>query len=160
MPSFDVVSEIDMHELSNALDQVNREVSTRYDFKGSDASAEHQDSNIKLEAANEFQLDQMRDILHLKIAKRGIDVAVLDAGKVESSNQRARQTLILKQGVDTVTAKKLVKLIKDSKIKVQASIQGEQVRVTGKKRDDLQSIMQMLRESDIGLPLQYNNFRD
>jgi len=160
MPSFDVVSEIDMHELSNALDQVNREVSTRYDFKGSDASAEHQDSNIKLEAANEFQLDQMRDILHLKIAKRGIDVAVLDAGKVESSNQRARQTLILKQGVDTVTAKKLVKLIKDSKIKVQASIQGEQVRVTGKKRDDLQSTMQMLRESDIELPLQYNNFRD
>ncbi len=160
MPSFDVVSEIDMHELSNALDQVNREVSTRYDFKGSDASVEHQDSNIKLEAANEFQLDQMRDILHLKIAKRGIDVAVLDAGKVESSNQRARQTLILKQGVDTVTAKKLVKLIKDSKIKVQASIQGEQVRVTGKKRDDLQSTMQMLRESDIELPLQYNNFRD
>lgn len=160
MPSFDVVSEIDMHELANALDQVNREVGTRYDFKGSDASVEHQDSNIKLEAENEFQLDQMRDILHLKIAKRGIDVAVLNAGKIETSNQRAQQTLVLKQGVDTVTAKKVVKLIKDSKIKVQASIQGEQVRVTGKKRDELQSTMQMLRESDIELPLQFNNFRD
>ncbi|MBL1432392.1 MAG: YajQ family cyclic di-GMP-binding protein [Gammaproteobacteria bacterium] len=160
MPSFDVVSEIDMHELANALDQVNREVGTRYDFKGSDASVEHQDSNIKLEAENEFQLDQMRDILHLKIAKRGIDVAVLNAGKIETSNQRAQQTLVLQQGVDTVTAKKVVKLIKDSKIKVQASIQGEQVRVTGKKRDELQSTMQMLRESDIELPLQFNNFRD
>ena len=160
MPSFDVVSEIDLHELSNALDQVNREVGTRYDFKGSDASVEYQDDNIKMEASNEFQLDQMRDILHLKIAKRGIDVAALDAGKVETSNQRARQTLVMKQGVDTVTAKKIVKLIKDEKIKVQASIQGEQVRVTGKKRDDLQAAMQMLRESDIELPLQYTNFRD
>ncbi len=160
MPSFDVVSEVDMHELSNALDQVNREVGTRYDFKGSNAMVEYQDNGIKLDAANEFQLDQMRDILHLKMAKRGIDIAALDAGKVETSNQRARQTLVLKQGVDTVTAKKIVKLIKDSKIKVQASIQGEQVRVTGKKRDDLQSAMQMLRESDIELPLQFNNFRD
>jgi len=153
MPSFDVVSEIDLHELSNALDQVNREVGTRYDFKGSDASVEYQDGNIKIEASNEFQLDQMRDILHLKIAKRGIDIAALDAGKIETSNQRARQTLAMKQGVDTVTAKKIVKLIK-------ASIQGEQVRVTGKKRDDLQAAMQMLRESDIELPLQYTNFRD
>lgn len=160
MPSFDVVSEIDMHELANALDQVNREVSTRYDFKGSDALVEQQDSAIKLEAANEFQLDQMRDIVHLKIAKRGIDIAALEAGKVETSNQRARQTLILKQGVDSVTAKKIVKSIKDSKIKVQASIQGEQVRVNGKKRDDLQSVMQLLRDGDIELPLQFNNFRD
>lgn len=160
MPSFDVVSEIDMHELANALDQVNREVSTRYDFKGSDALVEHQDSAIKLEAANEFQLDQMRDIVHLKIAKRGIDIAALEAGKVETSNQRARQTLVLKQGVDSVTAKKIVKLIKDSKIKVQASIQGEQVRVNGKKRDDLQSVMKLLREGEIELPLQFNNFRD
>ncbi len=160
MPSFDVVSEIDMHELANALDQVNREVSTRYDFKGSDASVEHQDSAIKLEAANEFQLDQMRDILHLKITKRGIDIAVLEEGKIETSNLRAKQTLIIKQGVDSVTAKKIVKSIKDSKIKVQASIQGEQVRVNGKKRDDLQSAMQLLREGDINLPLQFNNFRD
>lgn len=160
MPSFDVVSEIDMHELANALDQVNREVSTRYDFKGSDASIESQDNTIKMEATNEFQLDQMRDILHLKMAKRGIDIAVLEAGKIETSNQRARQSLLLRQGIDTVTAKKIVKLIKDSKIKVQASIQGEQVRVSGKKRDDLQATMQMLRQSDITLPLQYINFRD
>ncbi len=160
MPSFDVVSEIDMHELSNALDQVNREVGTRYDFKGSDASVEQQDNVIKMEAANEFQLDQMRDIVHLKIAKRGIDIGVLDAGNVETSNQRARQSLVLRQGIDTVTAKKIVKIIKDKKMKVQASIQGEQVRVTGKKRDDLQSTIQVLKESDIDLPLQYNNFRD
>ncbi len=160
MPSFDVVSEIDMHELTNALDQVNREVGNRYDFKGSDASVEQLENTIKMEAANEFQLDQMRDIVHLKMAKRGIDIAALDAGEVETSNQRSRQSLVLRQGIDTVTAKKIVKLIKDSKQKVQASIQGEQVRVTGKKRDDLQSTIQLLKESDIGLPLQFNNFRD
>lgn len=160
MPSFDVVSEIDMHELANALDQVNREVGTRYDFKDSQASTNYVDNAIKLEAANEFQLDQMRDILRLKLAKRGIDIAVLAPGDVETSNQRSRQSIGVKQGIDSDTAKKIVKLIKDSKLKVQASVQGEQVRVSGKKRDDLQQAIQTLRQSTIELPLQFTNFRD
>ncbi len=160
MPSFDIVSEVDMHELNNALDQANREVSTRYDFKGSDANFEHTDTQITLHAANEFQVQQMLDVLYGKLSKRGIDIQSLDVGEVEENNRRARLAIQVKQGIETATGKKIVKLIKDKKMKVQPSIQGEQVRVTGKKRDDLQTVMAMLREEDLGLPLQFNNFRD
>lgn len=160
MPSFDIVSEVDLHELSNAIDQTNREVSTRFDFKNSDAHAEHNDNTLTLHAENEFQLNQMTEILHKKLAKRGIDIAVLESGQPEIQNRRARLPINILHGIDKDVAKKIIKLIKDSKLKAQASIQGEQVRVTGKKRDDLQQIIALLREKDMGLPLQFSNFRD
>jgi uncharacterized protein YajQ (UPF0234 family) len=161
MPTFDIVSEVKLHELSNAVDQSNRELSTRFDFKGSDAHVEYsQDTCLTLHAENEFQLDQMTDILHKKLAKRNVDIASLEAGQPEIQNRRARLPMTIKQGIDKDTAKKIVKTIKDSKLKVQASIQGEQVRVTGKKRDDLQRIITLLRDKDLGLPLQFINFRD
>jgi len=160
MPSFDVVSEVDKHELMNAVDQINREVTTRFDFKGSDAKIELKDFVMNLEATSDFQLKQMRDIMVNKFSKRKIDTRSLDRGKVEERGLRAYQSITVKQGIGTEDAKKVVKLIKDSKIKVQAAIQGEQVRVTGKKRDHLQDVMAMLKESDIDLPLQFNNFRD
>jgi uncharacterized protein YajQ (UPF0234 family) len=160
MPSFDVVSEIDMHELSNAVDQANREVATRYDFKGSDAKYEQSGTELTLSAGGEFQLQQMMDILQKKMVKRGVDIASLDIGKPETTNMVARQRLTLRQGIDKEMAKKVVKLIKEAKLKVQSAIQGEQVRVTGKKRDDLQSVMALLKEQNLGLPLQYTNFRD
>lgn len=160
MPSFDVVSEVDNHELMNAVDQINREVSTRFDFKGSDSKVELKDAVMNFEASSSFQLKQMRDIMVNKFSKRGIDTNCLDRGSVEERGMRAYQTITVKQGINKEDAKKIVKLIKDSKLKVQSAIQGEQVRVTGKKRDDLQSIMSMLKESKIELPLQFNNFRD
>lgn len=160
MPSFDVVSEIDKHELTNAVDQVNREISTRYDFKGSEAKIELKGSTMTLDATGDFQIKQMHDIMYNKLIKRGIDTRCLDMGKINPKGLRVSQDVTIKEGIDKEDAKKLVKLIKDSKLKVQAAIQGEQVRVTGKKRDDLQSVMSMLKESDIQLPLQFNNFRD
>lgn len=160
MPSFDVVSEVNMHELANALDQTNRELSTRYDFKGADATVTQQDSVLTLEAATEFQLDQMLNILYQKLAKRGVDIGSLEVKPVEVTGKRARQTVNVRQGVDKELAKKIVKLIKDSKLKVQASIQGEQVRVTGKKKDDLQHAIALLRNAELDLPLQYTNFRE
>ena len=160
MPSFDVVSEIDNHELTNAVDQANREIATRYDFKGSDASIELKGMTMTLDATGDFQVQQMHDILYNKLIKRGIDTRCLDQGKINPRGLRVSQEITVREGIDKETAKKVVKLIKDAKLKVQAAIQGEQVRVTGKKRDDLQSVMSMLKESDIGLPLQYNNFRD
>ncbi|MFP5505992.1 MAG: YajQ family cyclic di-GMP-binding protein [Gammaproteobacteria bacterium] len=160
MPSFDVVSEVNQHEVRNAVDQANREIGARFDFKGSDARIDIPEGNLLLEAQSEFQIDQMRDILTTKLAKRGVDVGALKFDKVETSGTRARQKIEVRQGIDADTARKLVKLIKDSKIKVQASIQGEQLRVTGKKRDDLQEVIALLRKSDVGLPLQYQNFRD
>ena len=160
MPSFDVVSEVDMHELGNAVDQANREVDTRFDFKGSDARFELSGAEITLSAENEFQLQQMMDILQKKMVKRGVDIACLDISEPETSGMRARQKVTVRQGVDKETARKIVKLIKDMKLKVQAAIQGEQVRVTGKKRDDLQQVMAMLREQKLDLPLQFTNFRD
>lgn len=160
MPSFDVVSEVNQHEVRNAVDQANREIGARFDFKGSDARIEIPENNLLLEAQSEFQIDQMRDILTGKLAKRGVDVGALKFDKVETSGTRARQKIEVRQGIDQDTARKIVKLIKDSKIKVQASIQGEQLRVTGKKRDDLQEVIALLRKSDVGLPLQYQNFRD
>lgn len=160
MPSFDIVSEVDQHEVNNAVDQANREIGARFDFKGSDASIEYADNALKLEAQNEFQVDQMRDILEKKLAKRGIDLGALKPDKVEESGTRARQKIEVRQGIDQDTGRKIVKLVKESKLKVQASIQGDQLRVTGKKRDDLQDAIALLRKSDVGLPLQYQNFRD
>jgi len=160
MPSFDVVSEVDHHELTNAVDQMNREISNRFDFKGSNARVELKDQVMNLEADNEFQIKQMHDIIYKKLASRGIDTACLDQGKIEERGMRAYQTITVREGVDKELAKKIVKMIKDTKMKVQAAIQGEQVRVTGKKRDDLQSVIEMLKAADIDLPLQFNNFRD
>ena len=160
MPSFDTVSEIDHHELSNAIDQANREIGTRYDFKGSDAKVEQAGNQLTLNAESDFQIKQMTPILQEKMSKRGIDVSCLEFSDVVEMNKRARQQVLVKEGLDQDLARKLVKLIKDSKIKAQASIQGDQVRVTGKKRDDLQQIMQLLREANLGIPLQFNNFRD
>jgi uncharacterized protein YajQ (UPF0234 family) len=160
MPSFDVVSEVDLQEVRNAVDQANREVGTRYDFKGVDAKFELTESDIKLSAEVEFQLNQMMDILRQKLVKRKVDIASMDIKDPETSLNAARQHVIIKQGIDSESAKKMVKNIKGSKIKVQAQIQGEQVRVTGKKRDDLQQVIALLREADYGLPLQFTNFRD
>lgn len=160
MPSFDVVSEVDKHELTNAVDQTNREVSNRFDFKGSNAKTEQNDNELQLEAESEFQISQMLTILHQKLSKRGIDIAALEEGKVEERGNRAYLTITVREGIDKEVAKKIIKQIKDSKIKVQAAIQGEQVRVTGKKRDDLQQVIALLKESDTGLPLQFTNFRD
>ena len=160
MPSFDVVCEVDKHELMNAVDQINREVSNRFDFKGSDAKVDLNDVSMNFEAESDFQLKQMRDIMVNKFSKRGIDTRGLDRGKVEERGLRAYQTISVKSGLDKEDAKKVVKLIKDKKLKVQAAIQGESVRVTGKKRDDLQGVIAMLKESDLDLPLQFNNFGD
>ncbi len=160
MPSFDVVSEVDQHEVSNALDQANREIGARFDFKGSDAKIESLEGHLQLEAQSEFQIDQMRDILEKKLAKRGIDLGALKPDKVEESGTRARQKIEVRQGIDQDTGRKIVKFIKESKLKVQASIQGDQLRITGKKRDDLQEAMALLRGSEVGLPIQFQNFRD
>ena len=160
MPSFDVVSEIDHHELKNALDQANREIGTRYDFKGSNSKIDQSANELTLEAESEFQIKQMAPILKEKMSKRDIDVDCLDFADIVEMNKRARQQVSVREGLDKDLARKMVKLIKDSKIKVQAAIQGEQLRVNGKKRDDLQQVMQLLREAKLGIPLQFNNFRD
>ena len=160
MPSFDIVSEVDIQEVRNAVDQANREVGTRFDFKGVDAKFEHNASEIYLKAEQEFQLNQMMDILRQKLVKRKVDIACMEIKNPETSLNAARQQVLIKQGIDTITAKKMVKAIKAGKIRVQAQIQEKQVRVTGKKRDDLQEIISMMRETDYGLPLQFQNFRD
>ena len=160
MPSFDVVSEIDHHELKNALDQANREIGTRYDFKGSNSKIDQTGNELTLEAESEFQIKQMVPILKEKMSKRDLDVDCLDFADIVEMNKRARQQVSVREGLDKDLARKMVKLIKDSKIKVQAAIQGEQLRVNGKKRDDLQQVMQLLREAKLGIPLQFNNFRD
>ena len=160
MPSFDVVSEVDLQEVRNAADQANREVGTRFDFKGSDARFELDGAVVTLHAQSEFQLDQMMDILHLKLVKRSVDIDCLDVAKAETANNRARQVVTIRQGIDTDTARRIVKDIKGSKTKVQAQIQGEQVRVSGKSRDALQDVIALLRNADHGLPLQFINFRD
>lgn len=160
MPSFDIVSEIDSHEITNAVDQANREVSTRFDFRGVDARIELKGEVITLFANVEFQLKQLLDILYNKMTKRNVDIGYLEAEKWEGVGKQVRQKLNLRQGIDSLTAKKIVKMIKEKKMKVQAQIQGEQVRVTGKKRDDLQAVMTFLRSEDVGVPVQFNNFRD
>ncbi len=160
MPSFDVVSEIDLQEVRNAVDQASREIGTRFDFKGVDASFELSDDKILMVGEQEFHLQQMMDILRQKLVKRQVDLACLDPGAPVSTLNAARQEIKLKQGVDTETAKRMVKFIKASKLKVQSQIQGDQVRVIGKKRDDLQEAIAHLRGEDWGLPLQFTNFRD
>jgi uncharacterized protein YajQ (UPF0234 family) len=160
MPSFDVVSEIDSHELTNAVDQAARELGNRFDFKGTGATFELNDYVVVMEAPSDFQLKQMFDILTPKITGRGISAGAMTAEDPDVNLARARQNVTMKHGIDKDTAKKIVKMIKGSKIKVQAAIQGEQVRVNGKKRDDLQECMQMLKELKLDVPLQFNNFRD
>lgn len=160
MPSFDVVSKIDSHELANALDQANREVGNRFDFKGSDVKFTEADGVISLDAASEMQLQQMIDILISKMSKRGIELGALETGEPQASGKRMLQNVTVRQGIDKDLGRKIVKLIKDSKMKVQASIQGEQVRITGKKRDDLQNAIAKLKKAELGLPLQFDNFRD
>lgn len=160
MPSFDVVSEVDQHEISNAVDQANREVTTRFDFKGTDSRYELEGGVVTLFTQSDFQLKQMSDIFMAKLSKRGVDVGCLDFASPELAGQEARQRITLRQGIDRDLARRIVKRIKDGKLKVQAAVQGEQVRVTGKKRDDLQSVMADLRAADMGLPLQFTNFRD
>lgn len=160
MPSFDVVSEVNHHELTNAVDQANREVSTRFDFKGTGSNFQLNDSQITMNTESEFQLQQMYDMLCTKLVKRGIDISCLEMADPVVQLKTAVQVVTVREGIETVESKKMVKLIKDRKIKVQTAIQGDQLRVTGKKRDDLQTVMALLREGDFGLPLQFKNFRD
>lgn len=160
MPSFDVVSEVDKHELMNAVDQANRELANRFDFKGSDATFELNDDVITLKASSAFQLRQMMDILRARASARGIDVRCLDAADPIENLGGARQTVTVQQGIDQPTAKKLVAAIKTAKLKVDTQINGDKLRVTGKKRDDLQAVMALLKSADVERPLQFNNFRD
>ncbi|MGA2776138.1 MAG: YajQ family cyclic di-GMP-binding protein [Steroidobacteraceae bacterium] len=160
MPSFDVVSEIDTHELTNAVDQASRELAQRFDFKDTGARFELLETTVTMIAEAEFQLKQMLEILKLKIAKRGIDIVCLDVQDPTVNLARATQLVVLKHGIDADAGRKVSRAIKDSKIKVQAQIQGDKVRVIGKKRDDLQEAIALLRKGDFGVPLQFNNFRD
>lgn len=161
MPSFDVVSEVNKVELANSLDQVNKEVGTRFDFKGSDARVENKDLELTIFADDDFKLGQVKEILLNKMTKRGIDARVLSEGKIEKiSGNKLKETITIVNGISQELAKKIVKLVKDSKIKVQASIQGETVRISGAKKDDLQATMQLLKADITELPLQFNNFRD
>ncbi|ALS58890.1 MULTISPECIES: YajQ family cyclic di-GMP-binding protein [Pandoraea] len=161
MPSFDVVSEANMVEVKNAIEQANKEISTRFDFKGSDSRVEHKEQEITLFADDNFKLEQVTQVLIAKMAKRNVDVRFLDYGKVEKvSGDRVKQVVKVKKGVEGDLAKKIVRLIKDSKMKVQASIQGDSVRIAGAKRDDLQSAMALLRKDVTDTPLDFNNFRD
>jgi hypothetical protein len=160
MPSFDVVSEVDFHEVTNAVDQSNREIQTRFDFRGVDAKFERKEDVVRITAEADIQLDQMIDILRAKLVKRSIDPRVMDIGDQEHVGKLLHKNIKIKEGIESLLAKKVVKMVKDKKMKVQAAIQGEKVRVTGKKRDDLQQVMSMLKEEEIDTPLQYNNFRD
>ncbi|GAB5414272.1 MAG: YajQ family cyclic di-GMP-binding protein [Congregibacter sp.] len=160
MPSFVVVSEVDLHQLTNAVDQASRIIANRYDFKGVDASFERNEFVVNLQAEADFQLEQMLDMLRAALIKCNIDAAAMDPGEPVQSGKTVRQAVTLKNGLETPQCKDIVKRIKESKLKVQAQIQSDQVRVTSKKRDDLQQVMALLREADIGSPLQFNNFRD
>jgi uncharacterized protein YajQ (UPF0234 family) len=160
VPSFDVVSEIDLQEVRNAVDQANRELATRYDFRGVDASFDLQAGAVLLKALEEFQLEQMDDILRSKLVRRNLDVRCLEPGKVEAAGKEKRRRYSLLSGIDKDRARDLIKRIKESKIKVQAAIQGEKLRITGKKRDDLQQTIALLKAADVGIPLQFDNFRD
>lgn len=160
MPSFDVVSEINAHELTNAVDQANRELSQRFDFKDAGATYELKDFTVTMRAKVEFQLKQMLDILRQRLAKRGIDVSCLDVKDPQTNLAEARQEVLLRHGIDQDAGRKIVKALKDSKLKVQGAIQGDKVRVTGKQRDDLQQAIALLRKLELDRPLQYENFRD
>lgn len=161
MPSFDTVSEANMVEVRNALDQANKEISTRFDFKGSDARVEHKERELTLYADSDFQLSQVREVLLGKMTRRSVDVRLLDLGKIEKiGGDKVKQVIKVKNGIETELAKKIVKIIKESKLKVQGSIQGEAVRVTGAKRDDLQAAITLLKRQVTEIPLDFNNFRD
>jgi len=161
MPSFDIVSEVDLQEVRNAVDQVNKEAKTRFDFKGSDARVEQLDYTLTIFADDDFKLGQVLDILRAKLTKREVDVRCLEMGHIEKiSGNKVKQQVIVKTGLEKELAKKIIKLIKDSKFKVQASIQGDLVRVSGAKRDMLQEAIQLIKKSVVDFPLQYQNFRD
>ena len=161
MPSFDIVSEVDWQEVKNAVNQANREVSTRFDFKGSNARVEESDPLLTIHADDDFKVGQVVDVLQLKLAKRSVEVGCLEKGEVKvSPTGKAVQEIKVRQGVDIELARKIVKLIKGQKLKVQAAIQDGQVRVSAKKRDDLQQVIALIDEQKLGLPLQYVNFRD
>ncbi len=160
MPSFDAVSDFDQHEVVNAVDQANREVNTRFDFKGTGSKYELEGQLITLSSQSDFQLNQMLDILRQKLTRRGIDIACMKEHEPEITLNQAKQNVLLRKGIEMVLAKRLVKTIKGSKLKVQAAIQGDKLRVSGKKRDDLQSAISILKDTDVDLPLQYENFRD
>ena len=161
MPTFDIVSEVDKHELTNAVDQANREVNNRFDFRGTDASVEQSDKVLTLNANSDFQLDQLLDILRMKLIKRKVEVSCLEVKDSIGNGKMRKQEVIIREGIDKDLSREIVKLVKESKIKVQSAIQGESVRITGKKRDDLQAVMALLKGNDsLEMPLQYNNFRD
>jgi len=160
MPSFDIVSEIDMHELSNAVDNANRAIKQRYDFKGTETRVKQLNEEVILSSESEFQVQQVLDIMHKELVRRKVDIKSLEEGEMKPLGKLVEQKLLVRQGVDKDTSRKIVKLIKEKKLKVQSSIQGEQVRVTGKKRDDLQSVMALMREQNFPVALQYTNFRD
>jgi uncharacterized protein YajQ (UPF0234 family) len=160
MPSFDIVSEVDLHEVSNAVDQANREIGNRFDFKGTDSRIERSENELTLHSQSEFQLRQMQDILHAKLAKRGVDIQSLVDGEVIDRGNRATLVTTIRQGIDQDTARRIVRLVKDSRLKAQATIQADQVRVSGKSRDDLQKIISTLRAASLDIPLQFSNFRD
>jgi cyclic-di-GMP-binding protein len=160
MPSFDIVSELDPHEVANAIDQANREVGTRFDFKGTNAKFELKELVVTLSAPADFQLKQMMEILKLRLTKRGVDIVCMKVDEPVVTGQTAKQVVTLRQGIDTELGKKIQRVIKDSKLKVQAAIQDKQVRVTGKSRDDLQEAIALIRSSKLELPMQFTNFRD
>ncbi|MDD5580209.1 MAG: YajQ family cyclic di-GMP-binding protein [Methylobacter sp.] len=160
MPSFDIISEFDKHEAKNAIDQANKEVTTRFDFKGTDSSFELTDDKLIMTSESTFQLQQMFSIVCSKLSRRGVDIACMEVGDPKPGGKSVCQEILMKQGLDSALAKKIVKLIKDKKLKVQAAIQGDQVRVTGKNRDDLQDVIKMLREEKLEMPLQFENFRE
>lgn len=160
MASFDIKSELDSHEVTNAVDQANRVLQNRFDFKGTGAEFKMEDENILLTAKEEFQIHQMLPILNESITKRGIDIKTLKAGEIEIATGVARQPITLRQGIDKELAKKITSLVKQSKIKVQAAIQGDSVRISGKKRDELQQVIQIVKDQNYDMPLQFINFRD
>ena len=160
MPSFDAVSEVDLQELNNAVVQASRELSTRFDFKGVNAKFERKEAEVTMTAEADIQLEQMLDILRVKMIGRKIDVKVLEVKDRTASGKLLHQVVLVRQGIDADLARKIVKLIKDRKMKVQAAVQGDKIRVTGKKRDDLQQVMALLRENELEMPLQFDNFRE
>lgn len=160
MPSFDIVSEVDRHELMNAVDQARRELENRFDFRGIEAEFELDEFMITLTAPSDFQIQQMLDILHKKLVSRGINLGSLDEGEIDTNLAQAKQVINVKQGIEQPLGKEINKLIKESKIKVSSQINGDKVRVTGKKRDDLQSVIALLKKADLEQPLQFENFRD
>ena len=160
LPTFDMVSEVDTQEVRNAIDQCIREIRTRFDFKNVDSGFELDEGGVLIWAEEEFQLKQLEDILYQKLSGRSIDAKALHPGTIEASGKQKRQQFTLQSGIDRDTSKSIVSMVKSSKLKVQTQINGEKLRVTGKKRDDLQTVMAMVREADLSVPIQFNNFRD